>query len=324
MSPCSAWRARARRTRRTPLALVITALFCTLPPRSTRAAELAQDYVQDDAGRRVRVRFDPSSRVWLGGVVAAIPGATRGAVVAGLEGSIDYERRSESGPRGERVRWQLDHRVLTTTIYPGVGPLLAPMDATLYRGTYLRHAERAYLTFPSSPPRRVPFPFDIGLDVALGSLWVPAGPDETVRIGAARTGVVLDPWRSGVVGRSLELALVARYDLDWAPGVPGAKLVHRIAPLTSPQARLRWQDDAGLTRISMQAAWIPQWSSAGAFRADAAEAHGRVERVLVAVNDQPLALALSADYWRFPGSSSASAASELRVGLGLGLGFQLR
>lgn len=298
------------------IALVIAAA-------STGAEARASDYVQDDEGRTLRVRFDPSSRVWLGGVAAAIPKGRVWSAQPGVEASIDYEGISESGPKGDRVRWQLDHRVLTTTIFPGENaPFVAPMDVTVYRGTYLRHADGAYLTLPSAPPRRVPFPLDIGLDVALGSLWVPAQRDDTVRIGAAKTGVVLDPWRSGVIGRSLELAIVARYDIDWAPQVAGAKLVHRIAPLTSPQLRLRWQDDAGLTRLSLQTAWIPHWSTEGAFRTDAAEARGRFERVLVAVNDQPIALSVSADYWKFPSPSALD--GELRLVVGLGVAYQLR
>ncbi len=60
--------------------------------------------------------------------------------------------------------------------------------------------------------------------------------------------MILDPWRSGVLGRSFEIGVGARYDIDTygAPSLRTPKVLHRVAPMTATSLRFRTQSEDGL------------------------------------------------------------------------------
>ncbi len=70
----------------------------------------------------------------------------------------------------EESAWKLYHEMLSGRIWLGdLGDDPVPrIEATLYRGTYLRWQREGFITLPTSPPRRLQFPLNIGLDVAVG------------------------------------------------------------------------------------------------------------------------------------------------------------
>jgi hypothetical protein len=147
-----------------------------------------------------------------------------------------------------------------------------------------------------------------------------------LRLGAARASVLLDPLRSNRTGNSLEFGVGVRYDIDLvgSPTLQHPGTVHRLAPFTATSLRWRWQDRPGLTCAELFATWYPHWSSEGSWTARAAEGRGRLERVVVAVNDQPVALVLDATYARHPPLHNVEVRDEFRVQAGVSVGLQLK
>jgi hypothetical protein len=279
-------------------------------------------YATDERGRRFRIRFDPASQISLG-LHTAFTGGPED-LGHSWELGLGYSLRSvlEFVQDDDRIRWQLDHRVLGSRIGMAASGDLPELDLTAYAGSYLRHTDFPYLTLPTDPPRRFYFPFDIGMQVEAGRLELSSlnDTDQLLRLGVVRAAVLLDPWRSGRDGNSLEFGLGVRYHLDILgdPGLEDGRTIHRVAPFTDLSVRFRYQDADGLTVLDLQARLFPHWASSSGWTM-ATEGIARMERVLVAVNDQPVALVLSATF-RDMGNELAS---EIRLTAGLQLGFQL-
>jgi hypothetical protein len=102
--------------------------------------------------------------------------------------------------------------------------------------------------------------------------------------------------------------------------------IHRVAPFTAVSVRWRLQDQDGLTRFDLRGDLTPHWASVGSWQVGA-EAVARFERVLIAVNDEPVALVLEAGYERLPpapGFAGFEGAHEFTFLAGLAFGFQLK
>jgi hypothetical protein len=293
----------------------------------------AGDLAVDERGRSLRVAFDPASVVRLG----VLGGAEHEGAFAGaleLELGVGYRTVESSGGTSgegaEQVAWTFEHRFGWTRLQPlRTAAAGAPaLDATAYAGAFMRHSAEPSLTLPSSPPRRVFFPFDVGVECELGRLQLRPldGERERLEVEVARAGVVLDPWRAGRPGNDLRLGLGVRYDVELAgrPGLSDPEARHRLAPFTAAWARFRWQDEPGLTALEVLVDAFPHWSPGRGWDAGA-EAHARVERVLVALDDQPLALVAETSWAHRPdGPAGREASEDVRLLLGLALSFQLR
>jgi hypothetical protein len=210
------------------------------------------------------------------------------------------------------------------------------MDASIYSVSLHRHDEAPSAVLPSTPPISVPFPFDVGFEAEVGRVFVPAALPEsasssdrlsTLRVGVLRASFFLDPWRSELPGRSLEIGVGARYDvepIERAPstGLGDAKILHRIAPVTATSLRFRFQSQNGLTVLDMRGDFIPHWTSEHTWKI-MAFASGRLERTLVAINDEPFALVLEGDYRRTPETELTKPLNDVRVSLGLTYNLQI-
>jgi hypothetical protein len=283
-------------------------------------AAAARDFSADEEGRPFRVRFDPASEVRLGLVAGATGGSQRFEAASALEIGILYRSLAEFGDKEEdRITWQLDHRFLTGRIQPGD---LLEMDLAAYSGSFLRHSADPYMVLPTDPPQRFYFPFDVGVEARVGRVRI---DPEVIRLGLARAAVLLDPWRSGKAGNSLEFGVGVSYDLDLlgGPEFENPEAIHRLAPFTAVSARWRLQDQDGLTRFDLRGDLTPHWASAGSWQVGA-EAVARFERVLIAVNDEPVALVLEAGYERLPPAPGFEGAHEFTFLAGLAFGFQLK
>jgi hypothetical protein len=283
-------------------------------------AAAARDFSTDEEGRSFRVRFDPASEVRLGLITGASCGSQRFEAASALEIGILYRSFAEYGDKEEdRITWQLDHRILAGRIRPGDLPEL---DLAAYYGSFLRHSAAPYMVLPTDPPQRFYFPFDVGVEARVGRVRLDS---EIIRLGLARAAVLLDPWRSGKAGNSLEIGVGVSYDLDLTggPAFENPEVVHRVAPFTAVSARWRLQDEDGLTRFDLRGDLTPHWASAGGWQVSA-EAVARFERVLVAVNDEPVALVLEAGYERLSPAPGFEGAHELTFLAGLIFGLQLK
>ncbi|HSN99105.1 MAG TPA: hypothetical protein VLS89_12510 [Candidatus Nanopelagicales bacterium] len=319
----------------------ITLVLSLLLPRAGWAQEAEErggeesDHLVSPEGRRFRVRFDPASRIWLG-VGGALLGDARRPAVEGPEitHGLAYRARYESGAGPARVTWQLDHRLLAGWIVPSAQPMagVPSLDAVVYGLAGLRHDESPRIVLPLSPPVSVSFPFDVGFETELGRVWIPASPPPAaveggapvpvVRVGVLRASAILDPWRSGEPGRSLEIGLGVRYDIDAFAG-EAPRVIHRVAPMTAGSLRFRVQAGDGLTALDSRVEGVPHWTSEGAWQVMVMSA-ARLERTLLAVNDQPVSAVLEGGYRLLPPSPDAGVLHDLRVSLGVAFALQLR
>lgn len=326
---------RAALTRFAALAL----LSALASPRAARAeghpAGAPSDYATAASGRRFRVRFDPASRI-SAGVAGAASFSPAPHPALEITGGLSYRGIHESGAGKEQVTWQVDHRVLSGRVAPlqAAAAGVPAMDASVYAVSALRHDRAPTIVLPVMPPLTVPFPFDVGFDGEVGRVYVPprmptsaasGAPLPTLEVGVARAAFTLDPWRSGVRGRSLELGLGARYDID-VMATPSWRLpavVHRVAPLTAASARFRYQSGDGLAVVDLRGEIAPHWTSEGIWRV-AASTTARFERTLIAVNDQPFALFFEGGYRLLPPSREALPLHDARVSAGISFSLQLR
>lgn len=312
------------------------ALVASLTPRAAAAAE-PSDYLVSQEGHPFRVRFDPASRVRLG-AGAAFGLNPEGGVDSTLEatGGIGVRTIYTWGKGFDEVVWQVDHRFTSGRLWPLRRSVEgAPaLDMTLYGAFLRRHDEEPSIALPLSPPVSVPFPFDIGFEAEVGRVFVPAYFPALVvggaRVPFVRTTVLrmtmfLDPWRSAKPGRSIEIGVGAQYDIEpyATPSFDDPNVIHRVAPGTVGSLRLRFQTDDGLLSVRIGGDVIPHWTSETTWRVMALGS-ARIERTLVAINDQPVTLVLDGDYRRNPESSFTEASNDVRVGLGVELGVSLR
>jgi hypothetical protein len=199
------------------------------------------------------------------------------------------------------LTWRLEHDLL------GVSWDGAELRGTAYRGRYLRHARDGHIVLPTSPPRKLRLPFDIGAEADAGLVaWRPA--DDALALGVVRAALVFELTRSPTFRRRLTVGPVARWDVDTRLDDADATLAaHRVAPFSLAAAALHLEDAAGLTilDVAVEAGW--DWSSASGW-ATAWSARASAERIVLAVNDLPFSLFLDA-------SASSDAGPLLLAGL---------
>lgn len=323
------------------LAFPASALAQSRPaPKPDAEQALPEDpgeYNVSPGGHRYRVHFDPFSRMTItGGATVMHDG--EGSAAAAFEGGfrIGYRKVYVFGTGTGRVTWQIDHQLTSGWVRPDVRPGggIPSFDATVYRATMARHSESPSIVLPMSPPVTIGFPFDVGLDVELGRLEVPnlavslPGFEQKqpwLHIGVVRTSFTLDPWRSGQTGRSLALGIGVRYDVDAypAPTLNHPRFVHRVAPLTSGSARFRWQSDDGLLMLDVFGEAAPHWTSENKW-AFLANATARMDRTLIAINDQPIGAFAEVGYRYLPEGLGAPALHDMHATLGISASVNLK
>ena len=318
---------------------LVFAAATLLTALSTSPVQAQEGYQTSPEGHAFRVRFDPESRIRLGfGDALGLGGANDGAVSQApeLTAGIAYRQIASKGEGKERIVWQIDHRFASGWVHPlrrAARPLLA-FDAAVYAVTALRHDEAPSIVLPSSPPVNLAFPFDVGFEAQLGQASIPERLPVTtaggarvplVRVGVMHAAMILDPWRSGVVGRSFEIGIGARYDIDTygAPSLQAPKVLHRVAPMTATSLRLRTQSEDGLWLLDCRGEVVPHWTSEGVWRV-AASAGARVERIVLALNDAPIAAVFEGGYRLTPSTRDVEPTHDLRVSLGLSFNLPLK
>lgn len=289
------------------------------------------DYRVDERGRCYRARFDPGHEIRVGLSVGASDGEGRDTPHVAATGGLALRTESRGGMKHDEVQWHLEHRLAWLRVYPaseGVNGIPAG-ELTAYQGSYARHTEEPFLMWPSNPPKRLFFPFDIGVGAESARIRIRAAhgedPDE-VRLRVLRGSVLLDPWRSGRPGNAIQFGVGARYDvdLDASEGWDSNRTTHRLAPFTEAMLRLRMQDDMGRLAFAWEGTITPHWDSRHGWRTDVVESALELERVLVAVNDVPVSFTVQAEYERIPRLSSDGVRTELRGLTGLKVGVPLR
>lgn len=246
--------------------------------------------------------FDPGNRLALGGEL-------------GSDGKLSLEtglrlRRSRESRSHAHVTWFSEHDLGAGELRVQEGRWVA--EGVAYDGLFSRHLEDGFLLLPTRTPLRIPFPFDIAVEVRLGALE--RSEDGQQRLEVGRAGLLLDLARdpAGLQRLAFGPSLSDAVERD-AAGVRR----NAVQPLTGATLLLREESADGLWAVRARVDAGRELLLPGQGRGRAS-ASADVERVLFAVDDQPVSLQLSGrSVWR------SGARSEVRVGVGLVAAYQL-
>ena len=298
--------------------LLSTVLVSTLACRAAwgQAPEKPKQtrYERRPDGERFRVGFDQGSR-WLigGGAVLETAGPAplgfgRAETALGYRHLLDYPL--------EDVAWKMYHLGLHVTADLGIMPDSfqdLAFSGTLYRGRFHRWTRHGYIMLPSSPPRRLPFPLNIGVETLLARFETrPAQPETFGVLDVLAADIVFDFWRSRRLGSWAQVGLGTSYRMDFP--VAGA-LQHVVAPFSRATlaAHHEWEDGRQTADMKSEVAYV--WTSQPQWRV-IARASAEYEVIFLAINDQALS-AYTEIAWRYDQTHDVRATAGLRLGISL-------
>jgi hypothetical protein len=186
---------------------------------------------------------------------------------------------------------------------------------TAWSGVFRRHVREGTFVLPTNPPLRLNFPFDIGFatDVLRWERRLSQGADWTLE--PLRVAVLLDPLRSATTTLHLGFGPLAGWQVRSVSGV----VTHEVTPLSALTLFISLESDDGLWVARAQA--TGGWTISPGAPAMTFRARGEVElsRVLLAVNDQPIALVVRGNGAWADGGPAAQHEVTVSVGLRLQL-----
>jgi hypothetical protein len=218
--------------------------------------------------------------------------------------------RTERTSRSKGTPWINAHRLLVTEAW--LSPERRGLLTTLYEGNLRRHLEEGFILVPTARPVRIPFPFDLTFSVRLGHyerrVW--EGPGWTLETG--RAAVLLDLPRANSPRMWLGLGPAASHTLRFSR----QGTTQELSPFTSLLLDAGYETEEGWW--AMRATALAGWTLGldGVLHART-RAEASLERLLIAVNDQPLWLRLSATHVH--ADAGVDRRDEWTVGLGLTL-----
>ncbi len=277
------------------------------------AALGAQDpcLARDERGRTFLVCFDPGNRLDLS--VGAVSGDTEPLAGGATDVRLAYRWRKDTRGRSGNVEWLRDMTFLEARgVFTNGDAEPRAARALLWRGLFVRHRASPFILVPGPRPLRFPFPFDVGLLVEVaGAEWDGARPGE-VLLAPVRSALLLDLGGHGALRRLAfgpEVAWTVRASEE-------ADTVHGIVPFTAGVLDARAESRDGLSALALTVRGGSSLAVPGGAEAFV-EATLGVERVLVAVNDRPVALYVEG---AFRGGGELGRRTEFGVGLRAGLG----
>lgn len=282
------------------LALTLALLLASAP------AEAVEETCTrwDEAGESFPICFDPGN-----GLLVGVGGLRQGAE-ATPELRAGILLRTSRTSRSKGTPWINTHRVLVTEARSGTAR--RGLTSMLYEGTLRRHLEEGFILVPTARPVRIPFPFDLSLALRLGHyerrVW--EGPGWTLETG--RAALLLDPVRSPTARVWLGVGPAASHLLRHSR----EGMVHELSPFTTLllDAGYETEDGGWATRATVLAGWTLGLD--GELR-PRARGEASLERLLIAVNDQPVWLRLSGAYVH--ADAGIARRNEWALGLGLSL-----
>jgi hypothetical protein len=239
------------------------------------------------SGGRFATCFDPGNRLSL----------TAGS--EGFGGSIALRHEVHFDDEPDLV-WRLEHTLLDVNHAVREGRFLGG----LYRGVYFRHARDGHIVIPLGTPKKVFLPFDIGGYAEVGTLsW---RPGERPRLTIMKTGALFDFARTTSFRRRFAFGPAARWTVD-IERLPKELGEHHVAPFSTAVAMLHMEDKEGRLVGDLRAEAGMVWHSTRGWEPEA-RAEATLERIMLAINDRPIALTLGLGY------ETESAEAIARVG----------
>lgn len=184
--------------------------------------------------------------------------------------------------------WRLQH----TLVDGSRAALSEDLDAVVYRGRYTRHARDGHIVIPLGKPKKVFLPFDVGGLVEVGTVrWREAIP---ARVGLVTLAGLVDFARSRTFRKQLAFGPVARWEVDVTRS-PWQLGEHIVSPFSTAMANLHYESSNGRFVANLRVEAGGTWRSKSGWEPDA-RAEATLERVVLAINDRPIALTLGARY----------------------------
>ncbi|CAN5738741.1 hypothetical protein BH11MYX3_BH11MYX3_32470 [soil metagenome] len=227
------------------------------------------------AGGRFATCFDPGNRLSITAGSSGFGGALALRQVIHFDDDPD-------------LSWKLDHQIAEIA----EAGIAVGVTALLYRGRYLRHTRDGHLVLPFGTPKKIFLPFDIGGLVEAGRLT--RRLDGTFEIGIVKTAPVIDLWRSRDFRRRFAIGPIAR----WEVAVTSNPIVlghHAVTPFSAGIANVHAESANGLTVADVTVEAGTAWTTDRGWRPDA-RAEASLERIVLAVNDRPIAVMFGARY----------------------------
>jgi hypothetical protein len=253
------------------------------------AAQAGDPCVGTDArGRAYALCFDPGNRIEL--TLGGAGGDREPHAGGALEVGAAVRWRRDVRTRAGALDWLVDQTLGEgRALFGSAGAEPRGADGLLWRGTFVRHRQSGYVLVPGPRPVRLPFPFDVGLRVEVGGAsWDADRPDDA-RLAPLRSALLLD-----VAGHGRLRRLAFGPEISWGVRVQeGRSAVHEIVPFSAGVVDLRAESRSGLAVLALALRGGSQVAVPGGTEGFV---EGRVtaERVVVAVNDRPVSLFLSA------------------------------
>lgn len=234
---------------------------------------------EDERGQTFHTCFDPWVGLELGGGVLLESGRWSGAASVGLRlrGARESNSKSES-------TWLLLHHLGNTELRVVDGD--AALRVLGYTGVFRRHVREGVLLLPFTPPVQVPFPLDVSFMTELARYERRRAEGSDWAFEPVRLSMLLDPVRSTSNRVHLGLGVTAAWRLRQLEQL----VVHDVTPLTAATLFFTVASEDGL--------WLARGTATAGWTFTAPDptlvfkARGEVElsRVLLALNDQPIAL----------------------------------
>lgn len=227
------------------------------------------------SGGRFATCFDPGNRLSL----------TAGSDGFGGALALRHEIHFDDEPD---LAWRLEHTLFDATHATFEDRFVG----TLYSGTFIRHARDGHIVIPLGTPKKVFLPFDVGAHAEVGTIsWQ---QDSLARLTIVRTAGLFDLARSRTFRRRFAFGPAARWDVDIARS-PRALGEHHVAPFTTALASLHVESKNGRLIGDVRAEGGMAWHSIEGWQPEV-RAEAALERIMIAINDRPIALVVGVRY----------------------------
>lgn len=211
---------------------------------------------------------------------------TAGSDGAGGSVAIRHEITFEDDPD---LEWKMEHVMVDGTY----NVFANEITGTLYRGRYIRHARDGHIVLPLGTPKKIFLPFDIGALAEVGTIdWRPATPIAT--IGMIKTAPLVDFARARNYRSLFAFGPVARWDIDFDQQMQ-AIADQVVAPFTEGLANIHLESATGLYVADLRVEAGEAWRTNTGWKPEA-RAEASLERIMLAINDRPIALTVGVRY----------------------------
>ncbi len=236
-----------------------------------------------DSGGTFATCFDLGNRL-------SVTGAANGAAGFGTTLALRHELTFSDDPD---LEWKMEHVLVDSQVTLRLTGA-DHFEGALYRGRFLRHSRDGHIVIPTGgEPKKVFLPFDVGALFELGELeWQAQKP--AFSIGVVRVAPLVELARSTSYRRIFAFGPSMHWDMD-VDRMFALRTEHTIAPFTEAIAMLRLESSDGLYVAELRGEAGTAWHNGEGWKPEA-RGTAEIERILIAIDDRPVALTAGARY----------------------------